>query len=72
MAMSNTPKQTQKNLWKCGKCGGELKLGVVRASYLGNDFEVQELKCLHCGLVLITEELALGKMFEVEQSLEDK
>ncbi|MGC7872018.1 DVU_1557 family redox protein [Desulfosporosinus sp. SYSU MS00001] len=70
--MNNTPKQTEKLPWKCGKCGGELERGLVKASYLGNDFEVQELKCLNCGLVLITEELALGKMFEVEQSLEDK
>ena len=70
--MNKTPKQIQKTLWKCGKCGGELQCGLVKASYMGNDFEVEELKCLNCGLVLIDEELALGKMFEVEQSLEDK
>jgi len=70
--MNKTPKLTQRTLWKCGKCGGELQRGSVKASYLGNDFEVEELKCLNCGLVLIDEELALGKMFEVEQSLEDK
>ncbi|HEY8910910.1 MAG TPA: DNA-binding protein [Desulfosporosinus sp.] len=70
--MSNSAKQTKKTPWKCGKCGGELKLGTIRANYLGNDFEVEELKCLNCGFVLITEDLALGKMFEVEQSLEDK
>ncbi|TGE37606.1 DNA-binding protein [Desulfosporosinus fructosivorans] len=70
--MNNTLKLTQKHLWKCGKCGGDLQRGLVKASYLGNDFEVEELKCVNCGLVLIDEELALGKMFEVEQSLEDK
>lgn len=70
--MNNKLKQKEKTLWKCGKCGSELQRGLVKASYLGNDFEVEELKCLNCGLVLITEELALGKMFEVEQSLEDK
>ncbi|SPF55538.1 conserved hypothetical protein [Candidatus Desulfosporosinus infrequens] len=70
--MNNTLKQAPTPLWKCGKCGGELKRGLVKASYLGNNFEVEELKCLNCGLVLIDEELALGKMFEVEQSLEDK
>lgn len=70
--MNNSPKQAQKTPWKCGKCGGELKRGIIKASYLGNDFEVEELKCPNCELVLITEELALGKMFEVEQSLEDK
>lgn len=70
--MNNSLKLTQKIPWKCGKCGGELQRGSVKASYLGNDFVVEELKCLNCGLVLIDEELALGKMFEVEQSLEDK
>ncbi|SDH36686.1 DVU_1557 family redox protein [Desulfosporosinus hippei] len=70
--MNNNQKQTSKTPWKCGKCGGELQRGAVKASYLGNDFVVEELKCLSCGLVLITEDLALGKMFEVEQSLEDK
>lgn len=70
--MNNTSTQRQKTPWKCGKCGGELQRGSVKASYLGNDFVVEELKCLNCGLVLITEELALGKMLEVEQSLEDK
>lgn len=70
--MNSTLKMTPKAPWKCGKCGGELQRGSVKASYLGNDFVVEELKCLKCGLVLITEELALGKMFEVEQSLEDK
>ncbi|KUO77853.1 MAG: DNA-binding protein [Desulfosporosinus sp. BRH_c37] len=70
--MNKSLKQTQTTLWKCGKCGGELQRGSVKASYLGNDFVVEELKCLNCGLVLIDEELALGKMFEVEQSLEDK
>lgn len=70
--MNNKPKQSEKTPWKCGKCGGDLKPGLVKATYMGNDFEVEELKCLNCGLVLITEELAYGKMLEVEQSLEDK
>jgi hypothetical protein len=70
--MINISKPTGETHWECGKCGGELLRGLVKASYLGNDFEVEELKCLNCGLVLITEELAMGKMFEVEQSLEDK
>ena len=70
--MNNPAKPTDKPLWKCGKCGGELQRGMIKATYLGNTFEVEEFKCLNCGLALITEELALGKMFEVEQTLEDK
>jgi len=59
-------------VWKCGKCNAELSRGTITVTYLGNEIRVEELKCAHCGLVLITEDLALGKMFEVEQSLEDK
>ncbi len=58
--------------WKCGKCGGELKRDTVVITYLGNEIRVEELKCLSCDLVLITEDLATGKMLQVEQSLEDK
>jgi predicted RNA-binding Zn-ribbon protein involved in translation (DUF1610 family) len=58
--------------WKCGKCGGELQPGKVKLTYLGGSFEVELLKCTSCGMVLITEDLALGKMLEVEKSLEDK
>jgi hypothetical protein len=49
-----------------------LQPGKVDISYLGNSFPVELLKCPNCGLVLIPEELALGKMAEVEKALEDK
>lgn len=58
--------------WQCSKCGGTLQKGKVKVVYLDNDFVVDEYKCLTCGLVLITEKLALGQMAEVERSLEDK
>ncbi len=58
--------------WKCGKCGEELTPSEVNIRYLGNLFEVELLTCKKCGLVFIPEELARGKMFEVEQLLEDK
>lgn len=70
--MKNKQTEIMTTPWKCGKCGVELQNGLIRATYLGNDFEVEELKCPSCGMVLITEDLALGKMLEVEQSLEDK
>ncbi|MGE5628299.1 MAG: DVU_1557 family redox protein [Solirubrobacterales bacterium] len=60
------------NKWKCAKCGEELTLGKVNLTYLNGNFEVELLKCEKCGMVLITEELATGKMLEVEKSLEDK
>ena len=58
--------------WICGSCGLEMQPGKVDISYLGNTFQVELLKCPQCGLVMIPEELATGKMAEVEKTLEDK
>lgn len=58
--------------WVCAHCNQPLEVGKVDISYLGNSFPVELLKCPKCGLVLIPEELALGKMAEVEKVLEDK
>ena len=58
--------------WVCANCNIPLQLSKVDVSYLGNSFPVDLLKCPNCGLVLIPEELALGKMAEVEKALEDK
>ena len=58
--------------WLCAACNVPLIPGTVDISYLGSSFPVELLKCPNCGLVLIPEELALGKMAEVEKSLEDK
>lgn len=58
--------------WSCAQCGEPLVLGQVSIAYLGSSFPVNLLKCPNCGLVLIPEELALGKMAEVEKALEDK
>ena len=58
--------------WKCSKCAEFLVVGTVAVEYLGNRFSVDLPRCPKCGMVLISEELALGKMAEVEQILEDK
>jgi hypothetical protein len=58
--------------WICAACGQPLQPGKVDISYLGNSFAIELLKCPNCGLVFIPEELALGKMVEVEKTLEDK
>lgn len=58
--------------WICDKCKEKLILSKVKAAYLGGNFEVELLKCPKCGNVFIGEELALGKMLEVEKGLEDK
>jgi ribosomal protein S27AE len=56
----------------CGKCQQELVRGKVTVSYLGNSFPVELLKCPDCGMAYVPEELAIGKMLQVEQALEDK
>ena len=40
--------------------------------YLGNQFVTDLPTCPKCGQVYISEDLATGKMAEVEQLLEDK
>lgn len=70
--MSSTLSFTPETNWKCGKCGEALTPNVVHIRYLGSQFEVELLTCKKCGLVFIPEDLARGKMFEVEQLLEDK
>ncbi len=58
--------------WRCAQCGGKLEPATVTVEYLGNEFTADLPRCPRCGLVLITEEVARGKMAEVEQILEDK
>jgi transcription elongation factor Elf1 len=69
MAVKDTPTE---NAYECLKCGMTMEPGKVTVSYLGSSFPVQLIKCKKCGLVLITEDLAQGKMLEVEKALEDK
>lgn len=58
--------------WSCAACGEPLVPGKVDIAYMGSSFPVELPVCPKCGLVLIPEELALGKMNEVEKALEDK
>ncbi|TYO94599.1 DVU_1557 family redox protein [Desulfallas thermosapovorans] len=60
------------SIYECLKCNLPMTPGKVTVSYMGSSFPVELLKCPGCGLVLITEDLALGKMLEVEKTLEDK
>ena len=58
--------------WMCEKCGQGLVVGPVTVEYLGNQFTTDLPRCPQCGLVYISEDMATGKMAEVEQILEDK
>jgi hypothetical protein len=46
--------------------------GPVRLEYLNVTFDVELPVCPQCAQTLIPEELATGKMLEVERILEDK
>lgn len=56
----------------CLKCQRPLEPAKVTVKYLGQQFPVELLRCPGCGKAHVPEALALGKMLEVEQLLEDK
>ena len=58
--------------WLCANCNLPLQPKKVTVAYLNNAYPVDLLCCPQCGLVLVTEDLALGRMAEVEKALEDK
>lgn len=58
--------------WICSRCGVSLEIGKVDVGYLGSVFPVDLYRCAKCGQVFVPEELAEGKMAEVEKLLEDK
>jgi hypothetical protein len=56
----------------CQKCRVPLEPRRVSFKYMGFDFYHEVPACPRCGQVLISEELAKGRMAEVEMNLEDK
>lgn len=58
--------------WRCSACDEVLVPTPVELEYLDSLFNVELPACPKCGYVLIPENLALGKMHQVEQLLEDK
>jgi len=65
--------ENEQNLpWICDKCKKPVQLGKVKTYYLGGNFEVELMQCPECGKVYVSQELATGKMLEVEKGLEDK
>ena len=69
--MSEQMPQAESN-WMCAKCGVSLEIAEVNVAYLGSAFPVKLPRCPSCGLVFVPEALAMGKMAEVEKTLEDK
>lgn len=58
--------------WSCSSCSGDLALLKVGFTYMKGSFEVDLPACSQCGMVLVPESLAVGKMAEAERILEDK
>lgn len=57
---------------RCGRCERDLETASVTISYLGSAFQVDLLRCPICRQVFVPEDLAMGKMADVEKQLEDK
>ncbi|MDO9632441.1 MAG: DNA-binding protein [Humidesulfovibrio sp.] len=58
--------------WTCACSAKGLAARAVDVTYLGSVFTISLLTCPTCELPLVPETLALGRMAEVEQLLEDK
>ncbi|MFH0725309.1 MAG: DNA-binding protein [Pseudomonadota bacterium] len=58
--------------WRCFKCNQPLAVGPALVDYLGNELTTDLPMCPTCSMVLISEQLAVGKVAEVEKILEDK
>lgn len=56
----------------CGKCDIPLENSELVLHYMGNDFPILMPKCPQCGQGFIPEDLATGKILQVERALEDK
>ena len=67
----NLPLEEPKE-WRCTACSCTLDIVKVGFTYMKGNFEVDLPACRSCGLVLISEELANGKMADAERILEDK
>ena len=56
----------------CHKCVIPLVKSDAVFGYLNNAFPVEMPVCPKCGFVYVPEDLALGKVLQVEKVLEDK
>lgn len=61
-----------KGRYICQKCNEKLVKTPVQLLYLHAGFPVELPACPKCGMIYISEELAMGRVLHVEKSLEDK
>jgi uncharacterized protein with PIN domain len=62
----------QEQTVRCMKCDHELVLKKVVFEYMGHTVAHEVPTCPKCAKVYVSEDLAEGRMAEVEQLLEDK
>ena len=70
--MTERAKSCDDSGWICDRCKVPLEVQTVRLQYLRTIFALHLPACPQCGMILIDEELATGKIAEAEQALEDK
>jgi hypothetical protein len=70
--MSHRVELPQAKEWTCNSCSVLLEMRKVEVEYRGSKYPVELPRCPKCGIVFISEELAVGKMAEIERLLEDK
>ena len=63
---------SEERVWKCAKCGVELKTRKTIFNYMERTVSHDVPVCPKCGKVFIPRSLAEGRMAEVEEQLEDK
>ena len=56
----------------CSRCRCQLELTEIHVTCLERHFTHKVPRCPQCGQVYITEELAEGKIAQLEKSLEEK
>jgi hypothetical protein len=70
--MTEWAKSGSESGWICNRCKVPLEVQTVRLQYIKTIFALNLPACPRCGMILIDEELATGKMLEAEKALEDK
>ena len=58
--------------YTCSRCQAQLRDQRVDFTYLGHIFHADLPCCPKCGMVFIPQDVAEGKMAEVEAMLEEK
>jgi uncharacterized protein with PIN domain len=56
----------------CEKCQLPLTRAKTKLMYQGIKFEAELSRCPKCGQTFVSEDLALGRMHELEIEMEDK